>query len=192
MVGHLSMSRIAEALSVAWSTANTAVLDEGRRVSISDDERFEGVTVIGVDEHVQCHTRRGDKYVTVIIDLTPVRDGTGTARPLDMAEGRSKAWLAGREQTWREAIQVVSMDGFPSMPAAQAGIDGSSGFKTAAAEEVPQASTAMDPFHVVHLAADALDECRRARCRGRGHLGASTSRSSPPTATPTQPQGRPG
>ncbi len=34
--------------------------------------------VIGVDEHVCRHTRRGDKYVTVIIDLT------GSA----MAQGR--------------------------------------------------------------------------------------------------------
>ena len=57
--------------------------------------------VIGVDEHVWRHTRRGDKYVTVIIDLTPVRDGTGPARLLDMVEGRSKAafktWLADRD-----------------------------------------------------------------------------------------------
>ena len=45
---------------------------------------------IGVDEHVWRHTRRGDKYVTVIIDLTPVRDGTGPARLLDMVPGRSK------------------------------------------------------------------------------------------------------
>ena len=46
------------------------------------------------------HTRRGDKYVTVIIDLTPIRDGTGPARLLDMVEGRSKqafkTWLADR------------------------------------------------------------------------------------------------
>ncbi len=27
--------------------------------------------------HVWRHTRHGDKYVTVIIDLTPIRDGTG-------------------------------------------------------------------------------------------------------------------
>jgi len=37
--------------------------------------------VIGVDEHVWRHTRRGDnKFVTVIIDLTPVRCGSGRAR----------------------------------------------------------------------------------------------------------------
>jgi hypothetical protein len=36
----------------------------------------------------------------VIIDLTPVRAGTGTVRLLDMVEGRSlaafKTWLAAR------------------------------------------------------------------------------------------------
>src|SRR5699024_10936743 len=72
-------------------TANDAVLAEGKRLLIDDPSRFDGVKVIGVDEHVWRHTRRGDKYVTVIIDLTPARDGTGPARLLDMVEGRSKA-----------------------------------------------------------------------------------------------------
>ncbi len=128
-----------------------AVLDEGRRVLISDPARFDGVRVIGVDEHVWRHTRRGDKYVTVVIDLTPVREGTGPARLLDMIEGRSKAvfktWLTGRDQTWRDGLEVVAMDGF-------------TGFK-AAAEEIPQVVAVMDPFHVVRLARDALDRCRR-------------------------------
>ena len=108
--------------------------------------------VLGVDEHVWRHTRHGDKYVTVIIDLTPIRDGTGPARLLDMVAGRSKAafkaWLAEREQAWRDAVEVVAMDGF-------------TGFKTAAAEELPDAVAVMDPFHVVRLAGDALDRCRR-------------------------------
>lgn len=152
VIAHLSMARIADALGVAWSTANKAVLDEGRRLLISDEHRFEGVRVIGVDEHVWRHTRKGDKYVTVIIDLTPVRDGTGTARLLDMVDGRSKAvfksWLNSRGKAWRDGLEVVAMDGF-------------TGFKTAAVEEVPQVTAVMDPFHVVHLAGDALDECRR-------------------------------
>ena len=37
-----------------------------------------------------CHTRRGDRYVTVMIDLTPVRDRSGPARLLDVVPGRSK------------------------------------------------------------------------------------------------------
>jgi transposase len=87
---HLTVARVAEALDVAWHTANDAVLAEGKRVLINDPHRFDGVTVLGVDEHVWRHTRRGDKYVTVIIDLTAVRAGTGPARLLDMVEGRSK------------------------------------------------------------------------------------------------------
>ena len=87
---HLAVARIAEVLGVTWNTANKAVLTEGRRVLIDDPHRFNAVKVIGVDEHVWRHTRRGDKYVTVIIDLTPIRDGTGPSRLLDMVEGRSK------------------------------------------------------------------------------------------------------
>ena len=152
VVQHLTVARIAEALAVSWNTANDAVLDEGRRRLIDDPDRFDGVKVIGVDEHVWRHTRRGDKYVTVIIDLTPIRDGTGPSRLLDMVEGRSKqafkTWLAARPEAWRKRLEVVAMDGF-------------TGFKTATAEELPDAVAVMDPFHVVRLAGDALDRCRR-------------------------------
>jgi len=102
VVQHLTVARVAEGLGVAWNTANDAVLAEGKRVLIDDEHRFDGVTAIGVDEHVWRHTRRGDKYVTVIIDLTGIRDGTGPARLLDMVEGRSKqafkTWLAERPE----------------------------------------------------------------------------------------------
>ncbi len=152
VVQHLTVARVAEALAIAWHTANDAVLAEGRRVLIDDEARFDGVAVIGVDEHVWRHTRRGEKYVTVVIDLTPIRDGTGSARLLDMVEGRSKQafkqWLAARPRPWRQAVEVVAMDGF-------------TGFKTATAEELPDAVAVMDPFHVVCLAGDALDRCRR-------------------------------
>ena len=87
----LTVARVAEALGVSWDTANDAVLAEGRRVLIEDPTRFGGVKVIGIDEHVWRHTRTGDKCVSVIIDLTPIRDGTGPARLLDMVQGRSKA-----------------------------------------------------------------------------------------------------
>jgi transposase len=99
----------------------------------------------------------------VVIDLTAVRDGTGPARLLDMVPGRSKqvfkAWLADRPQGWRDGIEVVAMDGF-------------TGFKTAAAEEVPDAVAVMDPFHVVRLGGDALDACRRrVQQQLHGHRG---------------------
>ena len=132
--------------------ANTAVLAEGARLLINDPARCEGVHVIGVDEHVWRHTPYGDKYVTVILDLTPIRERRGPSRLVDMVPGRSKrvfkTWLASRPDTWRERIEIVAMDGF-------------TGFKSAATEELPDARAVMDPFHVVHLAGNALDECRR-------------------------------
>jgi len=91
----------------------------------------------------------------VIIDLTPIRDGTGPARLLDMIEGRSKQafkqWLSEREEAWRKDLQVVAMDGF-------------TGFKTATTEELPDAVAVMDPFHVVRVRHEAL--CVRAEVRG--------------------------
>ena len=138
VVAHLSMARVAAGLAVAWDTANTAVLAEGKRILINDEHRYDGVAVIGVDEHCWRHTRKGDKFVTVIIDLTPVRDRKGPARLLDMVDGRSKkvfkTWLAARPQAWRAGLDVVAMDGF-------------TGFKTAAAEELPTATAVMDPFY---------------------------------------------
>ena len=166
VVQHLSMARVAEGLGVSWHTANDAVLAEGRRVLINDPHRLDGVQVLGVDEHCWRHTRKGDKYVTVIIDLTAVRDGTGPARLLDMVEGRSKkafkTWLDARDRAWRDNIEVVAMDGF-------------SGFNTATTEELPEAVGVMDPFHVVQLAGEAMDDCRRRvqqqTCGHRGHKG---------------------
>ena len=102
----------------------------------------------------------------MIIDLTPVRDGIGPARLLDMVEGRSKqvfkTWLDAQSAAFRDGIEVVAMDGF-------------TGFKTAAAEVVPDAVAVMDPFHVVALAGDALDRCRQRvqqdTCGHRGRTG---------------------
>lgn len=166
VIDHLTIARVADHLGVSWHTANTAVLNEGRRVLIEDPCRLDGVTVIGVDEHVWRHTRIGDRYVTVVIDLTPVRENTGPARLLDMVEGRSKAvfraWLDQQSPTFRDGIEVVAMDGF-------------TGFRTAAVEALPGAVEVMDPFHVVQLAGDELDRCRQrvqqATLGHRGHAG---------------------
>ena len=66
-----------------------------------------------------------------------------------MVEGRSKqvfkTWLGERDTPWRDGVEVVAMDGF-------------TGFKTATSENCPDAVAVMDPFHVVRLAGDALDQ----------------------------------
>lgn len=80
-----------------------------------------------------------------------------------MVEGRSKqvfkSWLADREKPWRDRVEVVAMDGF-------------SGFKTAAAEELPGAAEVMDPFHGVKLTAEAVTKTRqRVQIETTGHRG---------------------
>ena len=54
-----------------------------------------------------------------------------------MVPGRSKkvfkTWLASQPHTWRSRIEIVAMDGF-------------TGFKSAAAEELPDAKAVMDPL----------------------------------------------
>lgn len=73
--------------------------------------------------------------------------------------GPVQTWLAEREESWRNRVEVVAMDGF-------------TGFKTAASEELPDAVAVMDPFHVVRLAGDALDRCRRrVQLAIHGHRG---------------------
>ena len=88
----------------------------------------------------------------VVIDLAPVCDGSGPARLLGVVPGRSKkilkSWLAARGESWRGWVEVVAMDGF-------------TGFKSAAGEELPKARAVWIPTRVVSLAAGKLDECRR-------------------------------
>lgn len=112
----MSVSRVARALEVAWHTASTAILTRAEQVLTQGPDRFDGVEVLGVDEHVWHHTRRGDRYVTVIIDLTPVRDRSGPARLLDVTPGRSKkvlkTRLAARGESWRQKIRVVATGRF--------------------------------------------------------------------------------
>lgn len=136
---------------MSWHTANTAILARAEQTVVDDPRRFDGVEVLGVDEHAWRRTRKGDRYVTVIIDLTPVRDGTGPARlPAwpGLVQEAFKNWSAERDQGWRKRVEVVAMDGF-------------TGFKSAAAQDPPGARAVMNPFHVVAPAADRLDECRR-------------------------------
>ena len=69
-------------------------------------------------------------------------------------------------------------------------MDGFTGFKTATTEELPDAVAVMDPFHVVRLAGDALDRCRRRVQQAiHGHRGRKGDplyrRGAPCTPAPT-------
>jgi len=78
-------------------------------------------------------------------------------------EGRSKQvfkdWLEARAQAFRDSVEVVAMDGF-------------TGYKSAAVEAIDTVVTVMDPYHVVALVGDKLDQCRqRIQQETLGHRG---------------------
>ena len=147
----MSVRSVAATLGCSWDCANDAVLSKGMARLINDERRLDGVTHLGVDEHVWRHTPRGSRYVTVVVDLTPRRDGR-PARLLDVVGGRSGAvfagWLASRSEEFRRNVRVVAMDAF-------------AGYKHAVRKAVPHAREVLDPFHVVRLAGDKLTQCRQ-------------------------------
>ncbi len=59
VVQHMTVARIAEALTVVWSTADDAVPADGKRVPINAPARSDGVKVMGIDENIRRHTRKG-------------------------------------------------------------------------------------------------------------------------------------
>src|SRR5699024_11247629 len=109
-----SIALVAKNLGVSWHTANDAVLATCRRLLIDDPNRLTGVRVLCVDEHVWRNTRWGNRYVTVVIDLTPVADGIGPARLLDMVPGRSKqtfiTWINAQTSAFRAGGGTVAID----------------------------------------------------------------------------------
>jgi transposase len=167
-IDKMSVSAVARALGLGWNTVNSLAVSLASELVFDKPGHLDGVRYLGVDEHKWKHRRgQGDPgFVTVIVDLTPVIDGTGPARLLDMVAGRSKAalaeWLGKRDANFRSRVRVVAMDGF-------------AGYRTATAEALPAARAVMDPFHVVHLAAEKLTVCRQriqqATCGHRGRVG---------------------
>lgn len=154
-IDRMSVAATAKALGVGWELVNQVAVDACRQLVYDNPSHLDGVRILGVDEHVWKHTRRPGQpssFVTVLVDLTPLVDGTGPARLLDMRPGHSadvlRTWLQERDPGFRSQVQVVTMDGF-------------TGYATAVDQVLPQANKVMDPFHVVHLAADKLIGCRQ-------------------------------
>jgi transposase len=161
-----TVSAVARELGRCWDTVNAIAVEATQTLLLTaGPERLDGVRVIGVDEHKWSHVLGADAdgFVTVITDLTAVVAGQGAARLLDLVPGRSAAamagWLAARDQSFRDRVEIVAMDGF-------------GGYKAAAVEALPDAVTVMDPFHVVSLAGHKLDLCRqRVQQDTLGHRG---------------------
>lgn len=101
--------------------------------------------------HHQDRRRRGPRELTGIVDLTRGKDHP-TARLLDLVPGRSgtvhENWLEERGEQFRSGIQIATLDPFQ-------------GYKNAIDDQLQDATSVLDAFHIVKLAGDALDEVRR-------------------------------
>ena len=148
-----TIAGLARQLATTWNTVWSHIKPCLQAAS-DDPARFTGVQVLGVDEHVWHHQdrrRRGPRELTGIVDLTRGKDHP-TARLLDLIPGRSgtvyKNWLAERGEQFRSGIQIATLDPFQ-------------GYKNAIDDQLQDATSVPGAFHIVKLAADALDEVRR-------------------------------
>ncbi len=151
---HATIAGLARQLGTSWKTVWRAIEPELVRLA-ADEARFEGVTTLGVDEHVWHHVdprTRGPKELTGMVDLTRDERGTTRARLLDLVPGRSgkaySSWLDERGPTFRDNVKIAALDPF-------------AGYKTAIDDQLEDATAVLDAFPVVKLDTAALDEVRR-------------------------------
>src|SRR4051812_21388384 len=155
-----SVAEVADDLSSDWHTVMDAVTVFGQPL-IDDPNRFGTVNALGLDETLFARDGpfRQQRWSTQIVD---VRRG----QLLDVVAGRDAAgpcaWLAARPDTWRAGI-------------AWATLDLSASYRSVFDTMLPDAVQVADPFHVVKLANQALDECRRrVQNETLGHRGRKT------------------
>lgn len=147
-----SVSALAHQLGVSWHTTWDAIKPEATRRTTATG-RLEGVNALGVDEHVWSHTGPpGSGMVTGIVDHTLDANGVIHARLLDLVEGRSgKAyadWLKDQGADFAAGIKTAALDPFR-------------GYANAIRDELPEAITVLDAFHVVKLGGAMVDQVRR-------------------------------
>ncbi|GAA2468987.1 hypothetical protein GCM10009858_02870 [Terrabacter carboxydivorans] len=151
---HASVLGLARQLGTSWKTVWRSAKPLLQVMDV-DPARFEGVQVLGVDEHIWHHVsplKRGPKELTGMVNLTGDRDGTTRARLLDLVPGRSGAvyagWLNERDAAFRAGVQIATLDPFQ-------------GYKNAVDDQLEDAVAVVDTFHVVKLGGHAVDEVRR-------------------------------
>ena len=136
-----SKTAVAELMRVAWRTVGT-ILERVAAEAMREVDLLDGLRRIGIDE---ISHRKGQRYLTVVVDHH-------SGRLVWAAPGRDRktvlAFFDALGEERCKQIELVSAD-------MAAWISGP------IAERVPDAIRCVDPFHVVMLATDALDDVRR-------------------------------
>jgi transposase len=113
VLDHVPVSSVARILGIAWHTAHSAVAEFGLELLIGHPARFDGVTVIAVHQHCWRHTGfLSGRFVTVIVDLTPVRETLHRSPALEGGHGRllglGSPPLAGSSRTPRVTPKALA------------------------------------------------------------------------------------
>lgn len=145
---HMCRSALAELARVDWHTVGGICARVEASLEEADGRgRLDGLRRIGVDE---TSYKKGQRYMTVVVDHD-------RGRVVWACRGHGKArlneFLDLLDDGQREAIEVVTADG-------------ASWIADAVAERLPRAELAIDPFHAVSWATEALDALRRETWRG--------------------------
>lgn len=87
-----------------------------------------------------------------MVDLTCDEHGNTKARLLDLVPGplrqHVQTWLIGRGDAFKAGVQIATLDPFHS-------------YKNAIDDQLEDARSVLDAFHVVKLATQAVDDVRR-------------------------------
>ena len=136
-----SKSAVAELMRVAWRSVGT-ILERVAAEATREVDLLDGLRRIGIDE---ISHRKGQRYLTVVVDHH-------SGRLVWAAAGRDRRTVLAffdqlGEQRCKE-IELISADM-------------ASWISGPIAERCPDAIRCVDPFHVVMLATEALDDVRR-------------------------------
>lgn len=140
---HMCRSALAELARVDWHTVGGICARVEASLEEADGRgRLDGLRRIGVDE---TSYKRGQRYMTVVVDHDR---GRVVWACRGHGKDRLNEFLDLLTDGQREAIEVVTADG-------------ASWIADAVAERLPRAELAVDPFHAVSWATEALDALRR-------------------------------
>ena len=149
---------ISDELGCSWHPVNASVRRWGEALLEADTERIAQTEALGLDEHLMW--RRGrfrtKAWATGIVDV-------GRGQLLDIVPARTAQaptrWLMARPPSWLAGVRWAVLD-----------LSGP--YRSAFDTALPEAEQVADPFHVVRLGNDALDEVRRrVQNQTLGHRG---------------------
>jgi transposase len=154
-----SKTAVGQLMRIAWRTVGAIVARVSADALAGAGDRLAGLRRIGIDE---LSYKKGHRYITCVVDHD-------TGRLVWAAPGRDMATL-------HQFFDLLGPERCKQVTHVSA--DAAEWIEQVVAQRCPQAVQAMDPFHVVAWATEALDQVRREVWNNsRGGKGRATARS---------------